>query len=111
MVRDARRRERLKRALQCGIALGDGGYLVEHERHGYVDSGPGREKVGTGRGSGQFTPEVGIERPEALRDLHREFLRFANPALRNVKGLPLLPTHATSSPSRLASWKTQAWTS
>jgi len=45
MVRDVRRRERLKRALQCGIALGDGGYLLELERHGYVDSGSGREKV------------------------------------------------------------------
>jgi betaine-homocysteine S-methyltransferase len=39
-----------------------------------VDSGSGREKVGTGRGSGQFTPEVAIERPEALLGLHREFI-------------------------------------
>jgi len=55
--------------------LGDGGYLIELERRGYVDSGSGREKVGTGRGSGQFTPEVVVEHPEALRELHREFLR------------------------------------
>lgn len=54
--------------------LGDGGYLIELERRGYVDSGSGREKVGTGRGSGQFTPEVVIEHPDALRGLHREFL-------------------------------------
>jgi betaine-homocysteine S-methyltransferase len=54
--------------------LGDGGYLLELERRGWVDSGSGREKVGTGKGSGQFTPEVAIERPEALRELHREFL-------------------------------------
>src|SRR6185295_5002382 len=54
--------------------LGDGGYLIELERRGYVDSGSGREKVGTGRGSGQFTPEVAIENPDALRELHREFL-------------------------------------
>jgi betaine-homocysteine S-methyltransferase len=59
---------------QPGIVLGDGGYLIELERRGYVDSGSGREKVGTGRGSGQFTPEVVIENPDALRGLHREFL-------------------------------------
>lgn len=60
--------------LQEGVVLGDGGYLIELERRGYVDSGSRREKVGTGRGSGQFTPEVVIEEPEALRELHREFL-------------------------------------
>jgi betaine-homocysteine S-methyltransferase len=57
-----------------GIVLGDGGYLIELERRGYVDSGSGRQQVGTGRGSGQFTPEVALEHPEALRELHREFL-------------------------------------
>lgn len=57
-----------------GVVLGDGGYLIELERRGYVDSGSGREKVGTGKGSGQFTPEVAIEHPEALRQLHLEFL-------------------------------------
>src|SRR6476659_5531415 len=57
-----------------GPVLGDGGYLIELERRGYVDSGSRREKVGTGRGSGQFTPEVAIEHPNALRELHREFL-------------------------------------
>lgn len=56
------------------VVLGDGGYLLELERRGWVDSGSGREKVGTGKGSGQFTPEVAIEHPEALRELHREFL-------------------------------------
>jgi betaine-homocysteine S-methyltransferase len=60
--------------LREGVVLGDGGYLIELERRGYVDSGSRREKVGTGRGSGQFTPEVAIEHPEALRELHREFL-------------------------------------
>src|SRR5262245_36028774 len=60
--------------LREGPVLGDGGYLIELERRGYVDSGSGREKVGTGRGSGQFTPEIAIEHPEALRELHREFL-------------------------------------
>src|SRR3954468_18545568 len=60
--------------LSAGVVLGDGGYLIELERRGSVDSGSGREKVGTGRGSGQFTPEVAIENPQALLELHREFL-------------------------------------
>src|SRR5262245_49523514 len=60
--------------LKEGVVLGDGGYLIELERRGYVESGSGREKVGTGKGSGQFTPEVAIENPEALSELHREFL-------------------------------------
>lgn len=64
----------IRELLQQGIVIGDGGYLIELERRGYVDSGSGREQVGTGRGSGQFTPEVAIEQPEALRQLHREFL-------------------------------------
>ena len=64
----------IQELLAAGPVLGDGGYLIELERRGYVDSGSGREKVGTGRGSGQFTPEVAIERPEALLGLHREFV-------------------------------------
>src|SRR6267142_4539743 len=64
----------LERIATQGIVLGDGGYLLELERRGWVDSGSGREKVGTGKGSGQFTPEVAIEHPDALRELHREFL-------------------------------------
>ena len=67
--------------LRAGIVVGDGGYLLELERRGYVDSGSGREKVGTGRGSGQFTPEVAIEHPEALRELHREFLHAGSHVL------------------------------
>src|SRR5882672_7337402 len=64
----------LDKIAKQGIVLGDGGYLLELERRGWVDSGSGREKVGTGKGSGQFTPEVAIEHPDALRELHREFL-------------------------------------
>lgn len=63
------------------VVLGDGGYLIELERRGHVDSGSGREKVGTGKGSGQFTPEVAIENPEALRGLHREFLNAGSQVL------------------------------
>src|SRR5512134_852988 len=50
--------ERLTR----GPVLGDGGYLLELEKRGYVQAGP-------------FTPEVVIDHPEALIGLHREFLR------------------------------------
>ena len=45
-----------------GAVLGDGGYLLELEKRGYVQAGP-------------FTPEVAIEHPDALEQLHREFLR------------------------------------
>lgn len=48
--------------LSEGPVLGDGGYLLELEKRGYVRAGP-------------FTPEVSITDPEALAQLHREFLR------------------------------------
>ena len=43
-----------------GPVLGDGGYLLELEKRGWVRAGP-------------FTPEVALTRPEALRELHQEF--------------------------------------
>jgi len=45
-----------------GPVLGDGGYLLELEKRGYVQAGP-------------FTPEVSLTHPEALAELHREFIR------------------------------------
>jgi betaine-homocysteine S-methyltransferase len=48
--------ERLKE----GPVLGDGGYLLELEKRGWVRAGP-------------FTPEVVLTHPEALRELHTEF--------------------------------------
>src|SRR5437660_6600281 len=71
----------LERIARQGMVLGDGGYLIELERRGWVDSGSGREKVGTGKGSGQFTPEVAIEHPDGLRELHREFLNAGSQVL------------------------------
>lgn len=47
--------------LADGAVLGDGGYLLELEKRGYVRAGP-------------FTPEVSITHPDALAQLHREFL-------------------------------------
>ncbi len=57
----AKKRGILER-LKDGVVLGDGGYILELERRGYVQAGP-------------YTPEVAIEAPDALRQLHREFLR------------------------------------
>jgi betaine-homocysteine S-methyltransferase len=48
--------ERLKE----GPVLGDGGYLLELEKRGWVRAGP-------------FTPEVVLLNPSALRELHVEF--------------------------------------
>src|SRR5438552_18177078 len=46
--------------LKEGPVLGDGGYLLELEKRGWVHAGP-------------FTPEVALTNPEALRQLHIEF--------------------------------------
>ncbi|KAL4617517.1 betaine-homocysteine S-methyltransferase 1 [Arapaima gigas] len=44
------------------IVLGDGGFVFALEKRGYVKAGP-------------WTPEAAAEHPEAVRQLHREFLR------------------------------------
>ncbi|HUQ94184.1 MAG TPA: homocysteine S-methyltransferase family protein [Bryobacteraceae bacterium] len=54
--------------LNNGVVIGDGGYLLELEKRGYVKAGP-------------FTPEVATEHPEALRQLHREFFRAGSEVL------------------------------
>ena len=46
--------------LKEGPVLGDGGYLLELEKRGWVRAGP-------------FTPEVALTCPNALRELHMEF--------------------------------------
>ena len=46
--------------LSEGVVLGDGGYLLELEKRGRVRAGP-------------FTPEVALNNPESLLELHREF--------------------------------------
>ncbi|MBO0714940.1 MAG: homocysteine S-methyltransferase family protein [Acidimicrobiales bacterium] len=48
--------------LSQGVVLGDGGYVLELERRGHVQAGP-------------YTPEVALEAPAALRELHSEFRR------------------------------------
>ena len=50
------------------VVLGDGGYIVELEKRGYVIAGA-------------FTPELALEYPDAIRELHREFLRAGSEVL------------------------------
>jgi len=48
--------------LRGGTVLGAEGYVFELERRGYIKAGP-------------FVPEVVLDHPDAVRELHREFLR------------------------------------
>src|SRR5258707_8912215 len=48
--------------LASGTVLGAEGYVFELERRGYLKSGP-------------YVPEVVLDFPDAVRELHREFLR------------------------------------
>lgn len=55
--------------LEEGIVLGDGGYVLELERRGYIQAGP-------------YTPEVTVEFPQAVQQLHSEFKRAGAEVLR-----------------------------
>ena len=52
----------LAERLRAGTVLGAEGYVFELERRGYIKAGP-------------FVPEVVLDFPDAVRELHREFLR------------------------------------
>jgi betaine-homocysteine S-methyltransferase len=52
----------LHQRLSEGVVVGAEGYVFELERRGYVKAGP-------------FVPEVILDEPDALRQLHRDFLR------------------------------------
>jgi len=54
------RKKGILERLKDGPVLGDGGYLLELEKRGWVRAGP-------------FTPEVALTYPDALRELHIEF--------------------------------------
>ncbi|XP_063609165.1 betaine--homocysteine S-methyltransferase 1-like isoform X1 [Penaeus indicus] len=47
--------------LRDGVVTGDGGYVIALEKRGYVKAG-------------NWTPEASVEHPEAVKQLHREFL-------------------------------------
>lgn len=55
-------KNRFLQRIEQGTVLCAEGYLFELERRGYVSAGP-------------FVPEVSISEPEAVRQLHRDFLR------------------------------------
>ncbi|NXF41095.1 BHMT1 methyltransferase, partial [Nyctibius bracteatus] len=50
------------------IVIGDGGFVFALEKRGYVKAGP-------------WTPEATVEHPEAVRQLHQEFLRAGSSVL------------------------------
>lgn len=52
----------LEQRLAEGVVLGAEGYVFELERRGYIQAGP-------------YVPEVILDAPEAVIELHREFLR------------------------------------
>ena len=52
----------LLQRLEKGVVLGAEGYVFELERRGYIKAGP-------------YVPEVVVDFPEAVLELHREFLR------------------------------------
>ena len=52
----------LQQRLADGVVIGGEGYVFELERRGYVKAGP-------------FVPEVLLDAPHAVVELHREFLR------------------------------------
>ena len=55
-----KKKKNILELLKEGPVLGDGGYLLELEKRGWVRAGP-------------FTPEVALMYPPALRELHTEF--------------------------------------
>jgi betaine-homocysteine S-methyltransferase len=52
----------IRERLDQGVVVGAEGYLFELERRGYLKAGP-------------FVPEVVLDFPDAVRELHREMLR------------------------------------
>jgi betaine-homocysteine S-methyltransferase len=52
----------IEQRLRDGTVLGAEGYVFELERRGYIKAGP-------------YVPEVVLDFPDAVRQLHREFLR------------------------------------
>ena len=66
-----------------GPVIGDGGFVFALEKRGYVKAGP-------------WTPEAAVEEPEAVTQLHREFLRCSS----SPTSSPFLLPSSSSSPGR-----------
>ncbi|KAM8960845.1 betaine--homocysteine S-methyltransferase 1 [Pelodytes ibericus] len=62
MAKVGAKRGLLERLDAGEVVIGDGGFVFALEKRGYVKAGP-------------WTPEAAVEHPEAVRQLHREFLR------------------------------------
>ncbi len=61
-MRNARMTRGILERLKNGVVQGAEGYVFELERRGYIKAGP-------------YVPEVVLDFPEAVKELHREFLR------------------------------------
>ena len=65
--------------LATGPVIGDGGFVFALEKRGYVKVAlvlaPCTSSTVSGLQAGPWTPEAAVEDPEAVRQLHREFLR------------------------------------
>ncbi len=59
---NGRNRAGIVERVKSGTVLGAEGYVFELERRGYIKAGP-------------YVPEVVLDFPDAVRELHREFLR------------------------------------
>jgi len=57
--------------LKNDVVLGDGGYVLELEHRGYIQAGP-------------YTPEIAIEHPDVLEQLHLEFKRAGAQVLQTL---------------------------
>ncbi|XP_072045944.1 betaine--homocysteine S-methyltransferase 1-like isoform X2 [Amphiura filiformis] len=55
-------KKNLLERLESGLVIGDGSFVFTMEKRGYVAAGP-------------FTPEAAVLYPDAVRQLHREYLR------------------------------------
>jgi hypothetical protein len=89
----------LAERLRTGIVLGAERYVFELERRGYIKAGP-------------FVPEVVLDFPDAVRELHREFSEtndYLGEALIALEvigglGLPAMVTLAPTQPHLTARW-------
>lgn len=62
MKKKGNKKQNILERLQNGIVLGAEGYVFELEKRGYIKAGP-------------YVPEVVLDFPDAVKELHREFLR------------------------------------
>ena len=67
------------------------GYLFELERRGYLQAGA-------------FVPEVVLEFPEAVKQLHREFVRAGSDVIEALTGLDFLTSLADETEKPLTSY-------